>query len=173
MTFAGSRCQGPESTAASLISLLDQQKGERFFQSEPRFVTMFVTMAAQISLVRHFLAALAYRFHKAVVDSPDGFPLMEFGSGIRTPLEIVHHINGVLGYGRAVVETGKIDYRYYHSRLEWQKELDLVYATLERIDQWLASWRTSATSNYELTWRGPTRHSHMRASPLGLDCEHF
>ena len=46
-------------------------------------------------MVRHFLASLAYRFHKAVDGAPEGYPSLDAGHGIRPPRDIVHHINGV------------------------------------------------------------------------------
>ena len=51
-------------------------------------------------LLRHFLAALAYRTQKAVRGAPAGFA--EFGAGnqIRTPKELVRHMTSVLGYAR-------------------------------------------------------------------------
>ncbi len=90
-------------------------------------------------MVRHFLAALAYRFHKAVKDAPEGFARLDAGHGIRSPLDIVHHVNGVLGYGRTVLETGEVDYWHPVPDLDWQQEVALVHRTLRAIDTFLAA----------------------------------
>jgi hypothetical protein len=90
-------------------------------------------------MVRHFLASLAYRFHKAVADAPEGFDRLEPGYGIRPPLAIVHHINGVLGYGKVAVETGDFDYWYKHPTLDWQGEIAAVHEKLREIDVVLVS----------------------------------
>lgn len=51
-------------------------------------------------LLRHFLAALAYRTQKAVRDAPPSFADFQAGHGVRTPHEIVLHMQSVLGYAR-------------------------------------------------------------------------
>ncbi len=90
-------------------------------------------------MVRHFLASLAYRFHKAVADAPEGFAGLEPGYGIRSPSAIIHHINGVLGYGKVAVETGDFDYWYHHPTLDWNGEVAAVYKKLQEIDEVLSS----------------------------------
>jgi hypothetical protein len=52
------------------------------------------------AMLRHFLAALAYRTQKAVRDAPSGFGDFEAGSQTRTPMELVRHMRSVLGYAR-------------------------------------------------------------------------
>ena len=52
-------------------------------------------------LVRHFLAALAYRTDKALHEAPEGFGEFLAAPGTRTPAELVRHMTGVLGAARA------------------------------------------------------------------------
>lgn len=51
-------------------------------------------------LLRHFLAALAYRTQKALRDAPTDFDHFSFGPGVRTPSELLCHMTSVLGYAR-------------------------------------------------------------------------
>ena len=51
-------------------------------------------------VLRHFLAALAYRTQKAVRDAPAGFDRFSAGAGTRTPGELLRHMTSVLGYAR-------------------------------------------------------------------------
>jgi hypothetical protein len=51
-------------------------------------------------LLRHFLAALAYRTQKALRGAPADFGDFEAGNQIRTPKELVRHMTSVLGYSR-------------------------------------------------------------------------
>jgi len=51
-------------------------------------------------LLRHFLAALAYRSQKALRGAPPEFGDFEAGNRIRTPKELVRHMTSVLGYSR-------------------------------------------------------------------------
>ena len=50
------------------------------------------------TLLRHFLAALAYRTQKALRDAPPEFAVFRAGDGVRTPAELVRHMTSVLGY---------------------------------------------------------------------------
>ncbi len=49
-------------------------------------------------MLRHFLAALAYRTQKALRGAPDGFAEFSAGNDIRTPKQLVRHMTSVLGY---------------------------------------------------------------------------
>ena len=51
-------------------------------------------------LLRHFLAALAYRTQKALRDAPKDFGDFRVLEGVRTPAELVRHMTSVLGYAR-------------------------------------------------------------------------
>lgn len=51
-------------------------------------------------LLRHFLAALAYRTQKALRDAPPEFGNFQAGNQLRTPAELVRHMASVLGYSR-------------------------------------------------------------------------
>ena len=52
------------------------------------------------SLLRHFLAALAYRTQKALRDAPPEFGDFRAGADVRTPAELLRHMTSVLGYAR-------------------------------------------------------------------------
>jgi hypothetical protein len=58
-------------------------------------------------LLRHFLAALAYRTQKALRDAPAEFGDFKAGHDIRTPAELVRHMTSVLGYARTFFIGGE------------------------------------------------------------------
>ena len=58
-------------------------------------------------MLRHFLAALAYRTQKALRGAPDGFAEFEAGNDVRTPKELVRHMTSVLGYARTFFIGGE------------------------------------------------------------------
>jgi hypothetical protein len=62
---------------------------------------MSTPMDDQRDLLCHFLATLAYRTQKALRDAPADFGSFQAGSRVRTPVELVRHMTGVLGYARA------------------------------------------------------------------------
>jgi hypothetical protein len=63
-------------------------------------------LSAEIGLLRHYLAALAYRTQKALRDAPESFSEFRAGAGVRTPRELVRHMTSVLGYAKALYEGG-------------------------------------------------------------------
>ncbi len=58
-------------------------------------------------LLRHFLAALAYRTQKALRDAPADFGSFRAGNETRTPAQLVCHMTSVLGYARTYVVGGR------------------------------------------------------------------
>lgn len=61
----------------------------------------------QKQLLRHFLAALAYRTQKALRDAPEEFGEFNPDSDVRPPKELVRHMTGVLGYARTFFIGGQ------------------------------------------------------------------
>jgi hypothetical protein len=59
------------------------------------------------ALLRHFLAALAYRTQKALRDAPANFGSFRAAEGVRTPAELVRHMTSVLGYARTYFVGGQ------------------------------------------------------------------
>lgn len=51
-------------------------------------------------LLCHFLAALAYRTQKALRNAPPGFATFCAAPKVRTPMDLVRHMDSVLGYAR-------------------------------------------------------------------------
>ena len=58
------------------------------------------------ALLLHFLAALAYRTQKALRGAPAGFAAFRAGPKVRTPHELVAHMDSVLGYARTFFVGG-------------------------------------------------------------------
>jgi hypothetical protein len=119
-------------------------------------------------MVRHFLASLAYRFHKAVADAPEGFDKLEPGFGIRPPLIIVRHMNGVLGYGKVAVETGNYDYWHHHPSLDWKGEIGLIHEKLQEIDTVLASTEDIEGERLERLLQGPLSDAMTHVGQLAM-----
>lgn len=58
------------------------------------------------ALLRHFLAAIAYRTQKALRDAPDHYPAFSAGHRARTPVEILRHMTSLMGYTRTLFLGG-------------------------------------------------------------------
>ncbi|HJU69084.1 MAG TPA: hypothetical protein VJ650_12670 [Gemmatimonadaceae bacterium] len=63
--------------------------------------------AHERALLRHFLAALAYRTQKALRNAPANFGDFSAGGACRTPSELVRHMTSVLGYARTFFAGGR------------------------------------------------------------------
>lgn len=63
-------------------------------------------MDAQQALLKHFLAAIAYRTRKALRGASDSFADFRAGANVRTPHELIWHMTGVLGYARTFFRAG-------------------------------------------------------------------
>jgi hypothetical protein len=68
---------------------------------------MAIAIDDKRSLLRHFLAALAYRTQKALRNAPAEFAEFQAGDGVRTPKELVRHMTSVLGYARTFFVGGQ------------------------------------------------------------------
>ena len=55
----------------------------------------------------HYLAALAYRTQKALRDAPPDFPTFRAAPKVRTPHELIRHMDSVMGYARTFFIGGK------------------------------------------------------------------
>lgn len=79
-------------------------------------------------MLRHFLAALAYRTQKALRGAPPSFAGFRAGNRARTPHELVQHMDSVLGYAATFFTGGTYrppwhddfaaQVRGFHERLE-------------------------------------------------------
>jgi hypothetical protein len=59
------------------------------------------------TLLKHFLAALAYRTQKALRDAPPDFAIFRAAPKVRTPHELLQHMDSVLGYARTFFIGGR------------------------------------------------------------------
>ena len=60
----------------------------------------------ETGMLRHFLAALAYRTQKALREAPSDFGDFAAGNLTRTPRDLVQHMTSVLGYARTFFRGG-------------------------------------------------------------------
>ncbi len=63
-------------------------------------------MDEERKLLKHFLAALAYRTQKALRDAPPEFAEYRAAPKVRTPRELIRHMDSVLGYARTFLIGG-------------------------------------------------------------------
>ena len=123
-------------------------------------------MNDKYAMLRHFLAALAYRTQKAVRGAPDGFADLDAGNQIRTPKELVRHMTSVLGYARTFFVGG----RY------WPDELPTFADEVERFHEMLGTISTHLENEEpflegmtpEIMLQGPFSDAMTHAGQLAM-----
>jgi hypothetical protein len=85
-------------------------------------------------LLRHFLATLAYRGRKAIVGAPAGFANFDAGHSVRTPVEIVSHMSGVLTHAYSFLAPGETSNPQIGS---WEQEVERFFQILTALDRLL------------------------------------
>lgn len=58
------------------------------------------------TILRHFLAAIAYRTQKALRDAPADFGAFLAAPTVRTPHQLLWHMTGLMGYARTFFHGG-------------------------------------------------------------------
>lgn len=120
-------------------------------------------------LLRHFLAALAYRFRKAVAGAPEGFGTFDAGHGVRPPRDLVHHMNGVLGYAREMLRGADEGVRYRHPQFDLAGEIEALHAMLAELDVLLRDpERGLDPERIERTLQGPLADAMTHVGQLAL-----
>lgn len=85
-----------------------------------------------LSLARHLLATIAYRFQAMVRGAPGGFAAFDAGAGARTPQGIVAHCLHVLRFARRSFDPGyegpaAVD-------MDWAQLIAAIHEELEGLD---------------------------------------
>ena len=117
------------------------------------------------TLLRHFLAALAYRTQKALRDAPAEFSAFRAGTNVRTPHELVWHMAGVIGYARTFFIGGE----WRPDRLEtFEAEVRRFHALLEDLARHLEAGTPLQGTTYERLLQGPLSDAMTHAGQLAM-----
>ncbi len=60
------------------------------------------TIASAQDALRHLLVALSDRFEHAIDEAPEGFAAFDAGEGVRSPLELIVHLAGLMRLAEAL-----------------------------------------------------------------------
>jgi hypothetical protein len=100
------------------------------------------------ALLRHTVATVAYRGGKAVRGAPAGFASFSGDSSNRTAARILAHVGDL--YDWALSQAQGAEAWHDSTPLEWDREVERFFATLQRFDAYLASDAPLATSHERL-----------------------
>lgn len=116
-------------------------------------------------MLRHFLAALAYRTQKALHGVPDDFAIFEAGNLTRTPKELVRHMTSVLGYARTFFRGGS----YWPEELPtFGDEVDRFHAMLADLSEHLEAGDPLSNTTPEQLLQGPFSDAMTHAGQLAM-----
>jgi len=118
------------------------------------------------TLLRHFLAALAYRTQKALRDAPADFGDFRAAPGTRTPAELVRHMTSVLGYAGTMFTGGK----YWPEPLpSLAEEIARFHATVQALAKHIESGAPMLDGiTEERLLQGPLSDAMTHAGQLAL-----
>lgn len=116
-------------------------------------------------LLRHFLAALAYRTQKALRGAPDDFADFCAGNRVRTPRELVWHMTGLMGYARTMIHGGT----FAPPRLDdFHDEVHRFHETLGALLADLGNETLSATISDQQFLQGPLADAMTHAGQIAM-----
>jgi len=115
-------------------------------------------------MLRHYLAAIAYRAQKALRDSPEGFGDHRAARGVRTPRELARHITSVLGYARTFFLGGT-----YHAEPlpTFNDEIARLHDMLESLSEHITSAAFDRVSPEQLL-QGPLSDAMSHVGQIAM-----
>jgi hypothetical protein len=117
-------------------------------------------------LLRHFLAAIAYRTQKALRDAPEHYPTFSAGNRVRTPVELIRHMTSLMGYVRTFFIGGS-----YPAKLDplptFKEEVARFHEMLGSVGGLLASDETCSLTTEQLL-QGPFADTMTHVGQLAM-----
>ena len=115
-------------------------------------------------LLRHFLAAIAYRTQKALRDAPAHYATFSAGHRARTPTELIRHMTSLMGYVRTFFEGGT----YKPDPLPaFEQEVERFHGMIEQVGELLASGAKCSITTEQLL-QGPFADAMTHVGQLAL-----
>ncbi len=116
-------------------------------------------------LLRHFLAALAYRTQKALRSAPHSFGDFRAAPGVRTPHQLIHHMSGVLLFALSHFEDTET---WVAQRGTLSEEVAAFHAVLEAIGRHLDVGTPFRGITPERMLQGPLADAMTHAGQLAM-----
>ena len=116
-------------------------------------------------LLRHFLAALAYRTQKALRGAPESFQSFRAAPKARTPCELVRHMESVLGYARTFFIGGEYN---QEPLADFNAEMLRFHQTIKDLARHLETGTPLQDITPEQLLQGPFADAMTHAGQLAL-----
>jgi hypothetical protein len=122
-------------------------------------------MQPKRELLQHFLAALAYRTQKALRGASDSFASFRAGEKVRTPHELVCHMNSVLGYATTFFVGGSYGVPQLPTFVD---EVERFHSTLTYLAGLIAKESSWDRISPEQLLQGPLSDAMTHAGQLAM-----
>jgi len=120
---------------------------------------------SRLALLRHTVAALAYRAAKAVRGAPASFAGFQAAPGVRTPAEILAHMGDLFDWALSIAR-GKEAWNN-SAPLSWDAEAARFFAALKAFDDYLSSGET-LHAPVERLFQGPVADALQHTGQLTM-----
>lgn len=118
-------------------------------------------------MLQHFLGAVAYRAQKVLRDAPVSFPDYSAGQQTRSPIEILRHMTGVLGYARTLFAGGSYP-RCPEPLPTFAAEIDRFHQVLESLSRELDAGTPLRDVSEQQLLQGPLADVMTHVGQLAL-----
>jgi hypothetical protein len=116
-------------------------------------------------MLRHFLAALAYRGTNILKDMPPHIPDFRPSPFVRSPVEILNHLNGVLTYAHSFL----VDHDSTEPPLDkWDAEVARFNDILSKLDKSLSGDASLRNIEEEDLLQGPFSDAMLHLGQIGI-----
>ncbi len=120
---------------------------------------------AELALLRHTVATLAYRSGRVLTDVPSGFAAFKPAESARSAGQVLAHMGDLFDWALHMVEAKQV----WHDSppLSWEEEVKRFYAALRRFDDRLAEERALAVPAGSV-FQGPIADALTHLGQLSL-----
>lgn len=119
---------------------------------------------AERAILRHFLAALAYRTQKALRGAPVGYGEFRAAAGVRTPRALLRHMSDVLSYATTAFTGGT---RRAQTLPTFSDEIERFHSVLEELGGLVADADLDSETSRRLL-QGPLSDAMAHAGQLAM-----
>lgn len=117
------------------------------------------------ALLRHFLAAIAYRTAKALRDAPAAYAAFQPGNEVRAPRQLVRHMSGVLNYAVGLLSEPR---DVLTDCATYAAEVERLFATLRELADMIQRTPNLPDVIAEQLLQGPLADAMAHAGQLAL-----
>jgi hypothetical protein len=116
-------------------------------------------------MLRHFLATLAYRGSNVLQDLPLPVSTFRPNEAVRSPVEILNHVNGVLNYAHSFF----VEYESTRPPLsDWNSKVSRYFEFLHRLDKSISSGVPLNEIREEQLLQGPFADAMLHLGQIGI-----